>query len=107
MKFFQQGDVVLIPCKEIPTDLVSHPANAVQEGEVTGHAHRLQGDAFEIFAPKGKYNNDTPRKHLRVVRPTMLRHEEHKEIHLPPGDYEVRIVKEYDHFKEEARRVAD
>jgi hypothetical protein len=104
---YQQGDVVLVPIKKIPADLEKVKASVLQEGEATGHAHRLHGDGFEIYAPKGPYNNDTQRKHLRLLKPVSLKHEEHKEIELPPGDYEVRIVREYDHFEEEARRVAD
>ena len=34
-------------------------------------------------------------------------HEEHKPVAVPCGTYEVRIAKEYDHFSEEARSVAD
>jgi hypothetical protein len=34
-------------------------------------------------------------------------HEEHQPITVPPGTYVVRIVREYDHFSEEARYVAD
>lgn len=104
---FQQGDVVMIQINKIPSDLEKVKADVLQEGEATGHAHRLHGDGFEIYAPKGPYNNDTQRKHLRLVKPTSLKHEEHKEIKLPAGDYEVRIVREYSHFDEEARRVAD
>ena len=103
----QQGDVVLVLIDKIPSDLKKVKADVLQEGEATGHAHRLHGNDFEIFAPKGPYNNETARKHLRIVKPTLLKHEEHREIKLPPGDYEVRVVREYDHFLEETRRVAD
>lgn len=105
---FQQGDVVLVKIDSIPKDLVKVKTDFLQEGEVTGHYHRLHGEGFQIFAPKGvPYDNDTQRKHLRLVQPASLKHEEHNEIKLPPGDYEVRIVREYNHFNEEARRVAD
>ena len=34
-------------------------------------------------------------------------HEEHKPITINPGFYEIGIVKEYDHFAEESKKVQD
>ena len=34
-------------------------------------------------------------------------HQEHKEVMIPHGIWEVTKVKEYDHFEEEARNVRD
>ena len=104
--YFQQGDVVLVPVERIPAEFVEAETNVLQEGEVTGHAHRLHGDGFRVHAIPGKVGN-ADKKYLRLVKPVALRHEEHKEIKLPTGDFEIRIVREYDHFEEEARRVAD
>lgn len=101
MEYFQHGDVVIVPA-QIPKEIEKLKTNVLQEGELTGHAHRLFGDGFTVFQePKSK------QKFLRLVEPVALRHEEHKEIQLPPGDYEIRIVREWDHFSEEARQVAD
>lgn len=98
---YQHGDVVLV-VKPMPDDLTKLSTKVIQEGESTGHAHRLHTQSAEIWEhPK------TKARHLRIVEPSALRHEEHKEIMLPPGEYEVRIVREFDHFKEEARRVID
>lgn len=102
MYWVEQGDVCIFPVSKIPAGLEKTSDGVLQHGEATGHAHRLHGGGFTIFEDK-KEN----RKYLRLVRPTMLKHEEHKEIELPAGDYVVGIVKEYDHFKEEARRVVD
>lgn len=101
MEFYQQGDVLMKPSK-IPASSEATKGNVLQEGEHTGHAHRLYGDGFTVFE-----NPKTKQKHLRVVKTTALRHEEHKEIGVPPGDYEISIVKEYDHFEEETRNVLD
>lgn len=101
MEYWQQGDVLIKPAV-IPADAVATKGSVLQEGEATGHAHRLHGDGFTVYE-----NPKTRKRHLRLVKPTALRHEEHKEIALPPGDYEIDIVREYDHFEEEARRVAD
>lgn len=99
--YLQQGDVIIEPA-EIPGDTIKVSTNILQEGEATGHAHRLFDGDYQVFE-----NPKTKEKHLRLVTPTALRHEEHKEIILPPGDYRIGIVREYDHFSEEARRVAD
>ncbi len=106
MKTYQQGDVVLVPVKKIPEGFGPAKTNVLQEGEATGHAHRLHGEGFQVFAIPGRVSN-ADQKYLRLMKPVALRHEEHKEIQLPAGDFEVRIVREYDHFDEEARRVAD
>lgn len=101
MKVYQHGDVVLVETTKLPAGLTPIKTNVLQEGEMTGHAHRLYGDGFTVFEDVKK------NKYLTLVEPVSLRHEEHHEIVMPPGDWEVRIVREYDHFKEEARRVAD
>jgi hypothetical protein len=101
MEFYQQGDVLLVPSK-IPPQAKKVDDPVLAHGEATGHAHRLHGDGFTVFE-----HPTTKKKHLRIVRTTALRHEEHKEIALPPGEYEVGGVREYDHFDEEARQVVD
>lgn len=103
MKVFQQGDVNFFMVK-MPkgAEVLKDHGPIVQFGEHTGHAHRLHGEGFTFFTdPK------TKARHLRLVQPTALRHEEHKEIMLPPGDYRIGIVREYDHFEEESREVLD
>lgn len=103
MNFFQHGDVLVIP-SEIPKGVERVKTNVLQEGEMTGHAHRLYGDGFEVFEDR---TQRPVQKYLRLVEPVDLRHEEHHEIKLPKGDYKIGIVREYDHFSEEARQVAD
>lgn len=99
MKFIQQGDVLIKP-SQIPSEAKKLDTNVLQEGEFTGHAHRLHGDGYSVYQQHDQ-------KYLRLLKPTALRHEEHKEIELPAGDYKIDIVREYDHFAEEARRVMD
>lgn len=68
------------------------------EGEVTNHAHRA--DVGEVIEQEG-------RRLFVTDRPAKVNHEEHKTVTVPPGQHEVRRVKEFDHFAEEAREVAD
>lgn len=70
------------------------------EGEVTGHAHRVdaadawvvgRGDRRELSAPSG----------------TAITHEEHRTIELPAGDFDISRQRTIDPDDEEARSVAD
>ena len=100
--YYQQGDVLMVPCR-IPEEAVPQPEQGrlvLAEGEATGHAHAVQGDA-ELLELGGRLLLRVLSGDNRVV------HEEHGTITLPPGEYEVRRVQEYDHFAEEAREVAD
>jgi hypothetical protein len=46
--------------------------------------------------------------HLRVFSETaLLKHQEHNPINIPKGNWKIKIVKEYDPFENEIRRVQD
>ena len=66
-------------------------------GEVTGHFHLATGKGAVLYED---FTLDAP--HGAEVT-----HQEHKPIQLPPGTYDRLIVREFDHFAEEARNVAD
>jgi hypothetical protein len=107
VKYLQQGDVLMFPT-EIPKEAKRISTNVLQEGEHTGHAHRLQFRHDDKAIGSGVYQHPTSlQKFFKLEEPTLLRHEEHHEILVPPGEYEIRIVREYDHFAEEARSVID
>lgn len=101
--YWQQGDCLFFPIDKIPHDGIKLKTNIIQSGEATNHHHR----ADSMTSPELFEQPKTKKRHLRLLKPTTITHEEHKPIELPPGDYEVRIVKEYDHFKEESRAVLD
>ena len=107
--YLQQGDVVMVPIDEIPAGVKVLATEILQEGEYTGHAHRLMFRHEDKAIGSGTVyqHPESLQKYFELKEPTALRHEEHKEIVVPAGRYEVRIVKEYDHFLEEARNVAD
>jgi len=89
MKYHQQGDVLLFR-EQIPETAKQATKDPVlQHGESTGHAHRLTDEDFELFEQP-----ETKTRYLRLLKPSGLRHEEHKEIILPPGDYRIDIVRE-------------
>lgn len=97
---YQQGDVLIQSVETVQGKKLTHLILA--QGEATGHDHRItKGDA-EL------YETDSGDLFLRVTSPVAeLTHQEHKPITLPRGDYRVRLVREYDHFTEEAHQVQD
>lgn len=99
---YRHGDLLLIPVNNVPEGKGASGMDVVLlEGEVTGHAHRLQcatKPAVTILAPDGGM-------FLSLVEATPLVHEEHGTIVVPPGQYAVRRQVEYS--PEAIRNVAD
>ena len=106
--YFQQGDVLLIKTDTNPKKADSYMKykssrnRVLQHGEATGHAHRIQGPDTRVWESQF-YNS----RILEVKKQSMLSHEEHKTIILPKGFYEIRIVREFDHFQKVTRKVRD
>ena len=98
------GDVILTKTS-LPKDFESMPKvedDCLAYGEATGHAHKLFGENFDLReCPK------TKTRHLRVVSPVLLKHQEHDQVEIPPGEYTIGIQKEYDPFEKLTRRVID
>lgn len=108
MKYYQQGDVILIPIKEIPKDVTEiHPDNAIQYGEITGHRHAFTGKPLIQFRKTDFDDSGNFTKYVTIKETEMLSHEEHKTIEIPSGLYESRIVREFDHFSGIIRKVRD
>jgi hypothetical protein len=99
----QQGDVLLKKIERMPegAPVQKKPRGYVlADGEVTVHAHVIE-EEVDLIEKDGVL-------YLGVKGDAVtLKHEEHGHIQVPRGNYEVGIVKEYDHFAEEARSVAD
>lgn len=95
--YFQTGDVLYFQIKELPKDVIDLKTDLFHKGD--NHSHKVKGD-FSIF----KLNNDM---FLECKSECELYHEEHKSIMIPIGIYKKGIVLEYDHLKEESRKVID
>ena len=93
----RHGDVFVQTVDAIPDGCKPLNHRILAEGEVTGHAHRL--DVGELMQAQDG------RVFLKLDTEGKLSHEEHGVIHLPPGTYEVRRQKEYS--PEAIRNVAD
>ena len=102
MQTYRQGDVSIMTINE-----VSKKAKRVRgepvlaRGEVTGHAHRIIEGKVRLYQLAGLL-------YLRVLSEfAKLYHEEHEDIVLPKGNYQVRRQREFDWVKTEARYVRD
>lgn len=105
MKLFRQGDVLVRQVEEIPTGLRTVPRDngrvILAYGEVTGHAHAVEGDVEFLAADLA----DLEDRFLRVEAEAQVVHEEHDTITLPPGNY--RVVRQREYTPEAIRTVAD
>ena len=70
--------------------------NVLAYGEVTGHAHRVDVDAFE-----GSDNL------LEFEGATTITHEEHKALEIPVGEWVSGRVMEFDHLENQLIVVND
>ncbi len=113
MKMLRQGDVLLVLLDAAAARKVREGAKVAQvsetvlaEGEVTGHAHRLEG-RLERFENAGRMFVTVEEDELGG--PGWLRHEEHADFPVPVGTYEVRRQREYTEVEDRASwmRVAD
>lgn len=105
MRKYRQGDVLVQQVDEIPTGLQTVPRDngrvILAYGEVTGHAHAVQGDVEFLAADL----EELEERFLHVEAEAQVVHEEHDTITLPPGNYRVTRQREY--TPEEIRTVAD
>src|SRR5690348_8412144 len=84
---YRHGDIQLIRIKEIPASATKIEGKTLAEGEVTGHAHRI--DVGQLFRTKDG------ELFLQVDELTKVTHEEHKTIALPPGKFRVVQKRQY------------
>ena len=92
MKAYRQGDISIMAVNSVPKQARKVKGELIlARGEVTGHAHRIvEGQAF-------LYRLATGILYLRVLSEfAKLYHEEHEDVILPKGDYEVRRQREWD-----------
>lgn len=101
---YQQGDVLLKKIEINLENAVKEMPNGgrwiIAEGEVTGHAHAITESEAIVYTKNGV-------RYILTEQGFTITHEEHGPITVEPGTYEIGIVREYDHFVDEAREVAD
>lgn len=91
MNTYRQGDVSIIAAKPAEKKLTRLKEPVLARGEVTGHAHRIIEGKVRL------YQLATGILYRRVLSEfAKLCHEEHQDVLLPKGDYEVRRQREYE-----------
>ena len=95
----RHGDLLLKTIATFPKSAKKMNTDTLQEGEVTGHRHRLQG-VFEILS-----QND--QKFVNAKSQLELIHEEHDTIQIPIGMYVLVQEREFDLFDLFEREVYD
>ena len=98
---YRQGDVLLIRIDRIPagTTEVARRHLVLAEGEVTGHAHRIESESAVMLTTAESAT------FVRLSKKAQLIHEEHAAIDLPAGTYKV--IRQREYTPTEIRRVAD
>ena len=129
---YQQGDVVMYKLSDKDFEEYSNTNKASDSypivnytgqtntkavfafGEVTGHTHRVE--MSEMLKDAGvtlhmDYNRtagvDVPSAFEVHNESVEVQHEEHDTVTLPPGNYVVKIVREFNHITRRAQYVAD
>ncbi len=90
---YRQGDVLIRQVvKAAGTKPIEREGGKVvlAHGEVTGHSHAIAAKEAHFAL-----NEQTQARYLTLDKASFLRHEEHSEIQLPAGDYEIVIQREY------------
>jgi len=100
-KPMRQGDVLILPVKKIPSNLVRTKQVTLALGEATGHHHTIYGGAV------GYANTETElSEYFEVTDATAdLTHQEHTRISIPNGKYRKVIQSEY--IEQDNRKVVD
>jgi hypothetical protein len=98
----RQGDVLLKKIDKIPDKTkLEKKNNILAYGEVTGHHHRFESpDVVTMVDPK------TNTQYVTLGRDSLLEHEEHENLMIPKGIYEVVIQREFD-MAQGVRQVVD
>ena len=87
VKIYRQGDVLLREVDEMPKKARKRETDVILEGEVTGHAHRIQhGTIYDLW----------DQTFVRAGKDAVIVHDEHGPIPIEKGLYEVIRQMEYD-----------
>lgn len=100
MKYYQHGDVLVKKIGSLPEGLKKLSTNVLMDGEATGHKHVVAQGEYELNEKSGTL-------YLTAKGDVIIKHDEHKPITIPEGNYVIGQVREYDFFADEIRQVRD
>jgi hypothetical protein len=104
----RQGDVLVMSVDTVPDKATEVPlhngAVVLAFGEVTGHSHQIKDSGVALLELP-----DTEDRFMQIVNANgaFLKHEEHATIYFPPGNYRVRVQREYTSAEMPSIRVSD
>lgn len=98
--WYQQGNVTIKPVPKIPHRATPASHRVLAEGRATGHRHVAEADDVRLFLHEGDL-------FMRAPTGTTVAHRQHHVLQIPPGEYVIGIVREYDHFAGEADDLSD
>jgi hypothetical protein len=101
MKLFRQGDVLLRQIKELPETVRRKEDKVLAFGEATGHAHKFTSEFADLYIDVGG------KQYAFLLEKAVLEHEEHANIEVPEGVYEVVIQREFDLTQKRVMPVRD
>lgn len=99
-KMVRQGDVLYVPVDRIPDGAKLEDTKTVAYGEATGHHHTM----VEVDGKAEVYTLED-QMFAKVEGDVVVTHQEHNELIVEEGIYEIRIQREY--TPEDIRRVLD
>ena len=95
---FRQGDILLVKAEAHEGEKLE--SLVIQEGEVTGHAHRIADpDTAALFGVNGIA------EFVVVSQPAEIVHEDHDTVNLEAGIY--RVIRQREYSPKANRRVLD
>ncbi len=95
---YRQGDVLLVKVDELPSGLRKKD-NILAYGEATGHMHQFKSPSVAVYD-----GGDV--QYAVLESEAILEHQEHDNLTIEKGIYEVRIQREVD-LLQEVRQVMD
>jgi len=107
-----QGDVDILPIKNIPKSAKLLDTKTIMYGEASGHHHTFKGQVL-VYEPQKKETLDVHgeqiqiQKYIQVQQDAILEHQEHKPQTIPKGTYAVLQEREWDVLDNQIRRVMD
>jgi len=104
---YRHGDLLIQEISTLPKGAKRSASKTLAEGEVTGHHHTFTKGDVVLYTPSTLRDGE-PVKYFEVKSSeASLTHQEHKEIKLPEGTYQLNIEREYNPMDKVIRQVMD
>ena len=118
---YRHGDLLITRINAVPQSAINISSKIIAEGEVSGHKHKLVGQAtVRIITGKDVGHtiiervesgdvsiNRIPELYFSASEDVKLTHEEHKTLELPRGSYKVTKEREFNPFEDLTTEVLD